>query len=115
MRTFIAFLLMLFNLLLAEAQVNLVANSSFEDTVFCPIVFDNMQDVQVWSSFGNSADYFNVRSITMNAPYNTLSFESSFGTCILWSHKLFERKFHFRYKKSLTKLAINIFQNQPLS
>ncbi len=77
MRPFIAFILVFFNLPQAEAQINLVLNSSFEDTVFCPIVFDNMQDVQDWSSFGNSADYFNECSITMNAPHNTFGFQTA--------------------------------------
>ena len=43
----------------SKAQLNLVPNPSFEDTVACPIYLDNMPDVQAWSSFGNSADYFN--------------------------------------------------------
>jgi hypothetical protein len=78
MRPFIAFILLLFNLPLAEAQINLVANPSFEDTVFCPIVLDNMPDVQNWSSFGNSADYFNGCSTTgMNVPNAVFGYQLS--------------------------------------
>jgi hypothetical protein len=40
MKPLIAFLLVLFNLPLAEAQINLVPNPSFEDTVYCPFGLD---------------------------------------------------------------------------
>ncbi|MBK9637798.1 MAG: T9SS type A sorting domain-containing protein [Bacteroidetes bacterium] len=59
-----------------NAQINLVPNPSFEDTVFCPSVSDNMQDVQDWSSFGNSADYFNGCSATpTNVPYTAFGYQ----------------------------------------
>ncbi|MBK9639392.1 MAG: hypothetical protein IPO63_16905 [Bacteroidetes bacterium] len=77
MRPFITFLLVFFNLPLAEAQINLVPNPSFEDTVSCPIGLDNMQEVLGWTSFGNSADYFNGCSISMNVPNTPFGFQSS--------------------------------------
>ncbi|MBK9636893.1 MAG: T9SS type A sorting domain-containing protein [Bacteroidetes bacterium] len=78
MRPFITFILVFFILPLAEAQINLVPNPSFEDTVFCPIVLDNMDDVQDWSSFGNSADYFNGCSTTgMNVPNAVFGYQLS--------------------------------------
>lgn len=76
MKPLIAFLLVLFNLPLAEAQINLVPNPSFEDTISCPSFLDNMQDVQDWSSYGNSSDYFNgCSSSGMNVPNAAFGFQ----------------------------------------
>jgi Secretion system C-terminal sorting domain len=76
MRPFITFILVFFILPLAEAQINLVPNPSFEDTISCPTVLDNLQDVQDWSSYGNSADYFNGCSTTgMNVPNTAFGFQ----------------------------------------
>jgi Secretion system C-terminal sorting domain len=76
MRPFITFILVFFILPLAEAQINLVPNASFEDTVACPSFLDNML-VQDWSSFGNSADYFNGCSSTMNVPNAVFGYQPS--------------------------------------
>lgn len=75
MRPFIAFLLFLFNLPLAEAQINLVPNPSFEDTINCPPFLGSML-VQNWSSFRNSSDYFNGCSLTStNVPNTTFGYQ----------------------------------------
>jgi hypothetical protein len=42
-----------------QAQINLVPNPSFEDTVYCPFGLDQMNAATGWSSFRNSPDYFN--------------------------------------------------------
>lgn len=68
---------MLFILPQAKAQINFVPNPSFEDTVICPQFLDNMPDVQDWSSFGNSADYFNSCSAVMNVPNAVFGFQPS--------------------------------------
>jgi hypothetical protein len=59
MRPFITFLLVLFNLPLVEAQINLVPNPSFEDTVFCPLGLDQMNAAIGWSAYRESPDYYN--------------------------------------------------------
>ncbi|MBK9638300.1 MAG: T9SS type A sorting domain-containing protein [Bacteroidetes bacterium] len=77
MRPLLVFFVMLFNMPLLKAQLNLVPNPSFEDTVSCPLGLDNMQEVLGWTSFGNSADYFNGCSISMNVPNTPFGFQSS--------------------------------------
>ncbi len=53
------------------AQVNLVPNPSFEDTVNCPIAPDEMYNSSGWSSYGASPDYMNACcSSAMGVPYN---------------------------------------------
>jgi hypothetical protein len=91
MRTLITILIVLFILPQAKAQINFVPNPSFEDTVFCPQFLDNMPDVQDWSSFGNSADYFNGCSVTgMNVPNAVFGYQPcSLRKCILWCCYLF--------------------------
>lgn len=59
MKPLIAFLLVLFNMPLAEAQINFVPNPSFEDTVYCPYGVDQMDACLGWASYRNSPDYFN--------------------------------------------------------
>jgi hypothetical protein len=72
------FLLLLFFAGVGNAQVNLVPNPSFEDTVNCPLGLDNMQEVLGWSSFRNSADYFNGCSMTpMNVPNTAFGYQPS--------------------------------------
>ncbi|MBK7964473.1 MAG: T9SS type A sorting domain-containing protein [Bacteroidetes bacterium] len=71
------FFLLLFFAGVGNAQVNLVPNPSFEDTANCPQFLDNML-VQNWSSFGNSADYFNSCSSTgMNVPNTAFGYQPS--------------------------------------
>jgi hypothetical protein len=59
MRTLIAFLLVIFNLPQAEAQINLVPNPSFEDTVYCPFGLNQIDAAVGWSNFNGSCDYYN--------------------------------------------------------
>ncbi len=59
MRTLITILIVLFILPQAKAQMNLVPNPSFEDTVYCPLNLDDIGACISWSSFGNSPDYYN--------------------------------------------------------
>jgi hypothetical protein len=57
------FLLSVFTLLVlcidTKAQVNLVPNPSFEDTLGCPHNYLQIQLAQGWSSFKETPDYFN--------------------------------------------------------
>jgi hypothetical protein len=43
----------------SQAQINLVPNPSFEDTVYCPTGLRQLYACEHWLSFGNSPDYFN--------------------------------------------------------
>lgn len=52
-------LVLFFNLTPAEAQLNLVPNPSFEDTVVCPQFLGQIDAAIGWSSFRNSPDYYN--------------------------------------------------------
>ncbi len=71
MRPFIAFLLVLFNLPLAEAQINLVSNPSFEDTVSCLFGLDQIGAAVGWSNFNGSCDYYNRWANNyFNVPFN---------------------------------------------
>lgn len=86
MRPLIALLLVFFNLPLAEAQVNLVPNPSFEDTVGCPANIsgqfgDEIYNLTHWFPAGESPDYFNscapVNQATGQAsvPFNGFGFQ----------------------------------------
>ncbi|MBK7964747.1 MAG: hypothetical protein IPK10_05295 [Bacteroidetes bacterium] len=44
------------------AQLNLVPNPSFEDTVYCPTGNNQIDACEQWLNFGNSPDYFNACS-----------------------------------------------------
>jgi hypothetical protein len=57
-KLFLLFLLILKNHP-SEAQMNLVPNPSFEDTVYCPFGLDQLNAAIGWSSYRNSPDYFN--------------------------------------------------------
>ena len=50
-----------------NAQVNLVPNPSFEQYINCPSNVGEINQVTNWSSFGESPDYFNACSSTINA------------------------------------------------
>jgi hypothetical protein len=55
-------LFLLFTLLISNAtiaQINLVPNPSFEDTVYCPLGSNQLNACEHWLNFGNSPDYFN--------------------------------------------------------
>ncbi|MFM2225489.1 MAG: hypothetical protein RJA07_1691 [Bacteroidota bacterium] len=41
------------------AQVNLVPNPSFEDTINCPDMISQIEKCKDWFNYGNSPDYFN--------------------------------------------------------
>ena len=58
----ILFTFLLFSLAVANAQVNLVVNPSFEDTVHCPSATGDMDKATGWSSYKGSPDYFNTCS-----------------------------------------------------
>ncbi len=53
------FLLLLLFSPLVRAQLNLVPNPSFEDTVYCPFGTNQFDACANWLNFGNSPDYFN--------------------------------------------------------
>jgi len=48
------------------AQINLVPNPSFEDTVFCPWAENQLP--YYWTCFGGSPDYYNSCSSVLNVP-----------------------------------------------
>ena len=58
------------------AQVNLVPNPSFEDTVYCPFYFNQMDRSQYWSSYGGSPDYYNsCNSGHVGIPFNDVGYQ----------------------------------------
>jgi hypothetical protein len=59
---YLAFLLLLIFSEGSFAQLNLVPNPSFEDTVYCPFGTNQINACQHWMNFGNSPDYFNACS-----------------------------------------------------
>jgi len=56
---------------------NLVPNPSFEDTLSCPTMLDQVHKATSWHALANSPDYFNACSVTpqIGVPYNTLGFQ----------------------------------------
>ena len=46
----------------ATAQINLVPNPSFEDTVYCPTGKNQLNASEHWLNFGNSPYYYNAGS-----------------------------------------------------
>ena len=76
MRSFIALILVFFNLPLAKAQINLVPNPSFEDTLICPTTLDQIDATLGWSSYSNSPDYFNgCANSSLNVPNTSFGFQ----------------------------------------
>ncbi|MBK9318696.1 MAG: hypothetical protein IPM91_07625 [Bacteroidetes bacterium] len=76
MRPLIAFLLVILKLPLAEAQINLIPNPYFEDTINCPVNLSGMYGDQIyaldnWFPAANSPDYFN--SCASNQASNPLN------------------------------------------
>jgi hypothetical protein len=59
------------------AQLNLVPNPSFEDTVFCPNSLNDLNAVAGWQSWGGTPDYFNRCSIGVGIPHNGISFQEA--------------------------------------
>lgn len=57
------------------AQVNLVPNPSFEDTVFCPWGSTQLEACSLWQNFGNTPDYFNACSPIVNVPNASFGFQ----------------------------------------
>lgn len=78
MRPFIAFLLVLFNLPQAEAQINLVPNPSFEDTVYCPFGLNQLDAAVGWTSFRNTPDYYSAcHPIYPNVPNAVFGYQQA--------------------------------------
>ncbi len=64
--------------LFISAQVNLVPNPSFEDTISCPSQDDEAANCQFWSSYRTSPDYYNscnTFSNSFSTPYNLAGFQ----------------------------------------
>lgn len=59
------------------AQVNLVPNPSFEDTVFCPWGTTQLEACSLWQNFGNTPDYFNACSQIVNVPHATFGYQNA--------------------------------------
>jgi hypothetical protein len=58
------------------AQVNLVPNPSFEDTVSCPFSIGDIDKAVGWSSFGITPDYFHsCNSLNFHVPNNVRGFQ----------------------------------------
>ena len=65
-----------------SAQVNLVPNYSFEDTVICPTSISQIYNSLGWinpsSSINSNPDYFNIcGSISVNVPANAFGFQNA--------------------------------------
>jgi hypothetical protein len=59
-----------------KAQVNLVPNPSFEDTVKCPSTWANFPDCANWMNFGYSPEYFHACGPNgVNTPYAGFGFQ----------------------------------------
>ncbi len=67
------FFLLLFFSRVSNAQLNLVPNPSFEDTVYCPNGFIRLDACQSWLNFGNSPDYWNSCTPIFGIPNNPSS------------------------------------------
>jgi hypothetical protein len=72
--------LLFFFLLIASrnafAQLNLVPNPSFEDTVYCPFGTNQIDACANWLNFGNSPDYFNAcNPFGMSVPNSVFGFQ----------------------------------------
>ncbi len=59
MRLVLISFLVLLSIRSSKAQINLVPNPSFEDTVYCPSGTNQIDASAQWLNFGNSPDYFN--------------------------------------------------------
>ena len=106
MRPFIAFILVFFNLPLAEAQINLIPNHSFEDTIGCPINLsgqygEQIYNLQYWFPAANSPDYFNSCSNSqVSTPLTGLGFqyprsgEGYIGFLTILSNSIFFPNYH---------------------
>lgn len=58
------------------AQINLVPNPSFEDTVYCPNGTNQVAAATSWINFGNSPDYFNsCAPLSLNVPNSYTGFQ----------------------------------------
>jgi hypothetical protein len=74
-------LVLLFNLTLVEAQLNLVPNPSFEDTVYCPVNLSGMYGEQIyaltdWFPSANSPDYLSSCATNQTSnPINGFGFQ----------------------------------------
>lgn len=73
------YLLFLFLLIASRnsfAQLNLVPNPSFEDTVYCPFGTNQIDACANWLNFGNSPDYFNAcNPFGMSVPNSVFGFQ----------------------------------------
>lgn len=61
----------------SKAQ-NLVPNPSFEDTIACPDGLNQINRASGWSSYGNTPDYWNTCSQSMNVPNTSSGFQNAF-------------------------------------
>jgi hypothetical protein len=76
MRYFTVFVLCFLCSFSVFAQVNLVPNPSFEDTVYCPYATNQLNACANWLNFGNSPDYFNACATNgMNVPNSNFGFQ----------------------------------------
>lgn len=72
----LVFLLLLVLPKASLAQLNLVPNPSFEDTVYCPNATNQIDACQHWLNFGNSPDYFNAcNPFGMSVPNSVFGFQ----------------------------------------
>lgn len=76
MKKYLLLLLSILSLQKATAQLNLVPNPSFEDTVYCPTGIRQIDASQHWLNFGNTPDYFNACSNPVfGVPNSTFGFQ----------------------------------------
>lgn len=90
-RKYVLFVL-LFTLLRSGAGFgqNLVPNPSFEDYILCPDAVIQIERATGWLNFGNSPDYFNSCSSTMNVPNSGFGYQnahtgSAFAGCATYA------------------------------
>ena len=76
MKYFFTFLLFYFFTFIIHAQVNLVPNPSFEDTVSCPNAGGQLNQTLYWfNPTSGSPDYYNLCSNGMGVPLNGAGFQ----------------------------------------
>jgi len=73
----IFFSLFIFNLPLCTAQINIVNNPSFEDTVYCPDNYDQIYYATGWDTYLNTSDYYNSCSLHFGVPNNICGYQLS--------------------------------------
>ncbi|MEO5569378.1 MAG: T9SS type A sorting domain-containing protein [Bacteroidia bacterium] len=98
------------NCLSLKAQVNLVPNWSFEDTVACPISIGQINRATGWSSYKFTPDYFNsCNNNQVSVPINSIGYQSA-KTGNAYAGLYTYAKFSVNYRE-----IVGVQLSQPLS